>query len=133
MQQCSGREVGSIRSRALMEMEMINGMEDMQKLGKDNMDVAMKSFGTFSKGVQSLAVEFADYQKKSFDEGTAALEKLMAAKSLDKAIEVQTDYVKSAYEGMVGQMTKMSELYVDMTKDAYKPFEGVVGKVAASK
>lgn len=133
MQQCSDREVGSIRSRALMEMEMINGMEDMQKLGKDNMDVAMKSFGTFSKGVQSLAVEFADYQKKSFEEGTAALEKLMAAKSLDKAIEVQTDYVKSAYEGMVGQMTKMSELYVDMTKDAYKPFEGVVGKVAASK
>lgn len=133
MQQCSDREVGTIRSRALMEMEMINGMEDMQKLGKDNMDVAMKSFGTFSKGVQSLAVEFADYQKKSFDEGTAALEKLMAAKSLDKAIEVQTDYVKSAYEGMVGQMTKMSELYVDMTKDAYKPFEGVVGKVAASK
>ena len=133
MQQCSDREVGSIRSRALMEMEMINGMEDMQKLGKDNMDVAMKSFGTFSKGVQSLAVEFADYQKKSFEEGTAALEKLMAAKSLDKAIEVQTDYVKSAYEGMVGQVTKMSELYVDMTKDAYKPFEGVVGKVAASK
>ena len=133
MQQCSDREVRSNRSRALMEMEMMNGMEDMQKLGKDNMDVAMKSFGTFSKGVQSLAVEFADYQKKSFEEGTAALEKLMAAKSLDKAIEVQTDYVKSAYEGMVGQMTKMSELYVDMTKDAYKPFEGVVGKVAASK
>lgn len=112
---------------------MMNGIDDMQKLGKENMDVAMKSFGTFSKGVQSLAVELADYQKKSFEEGTAALEKLMAAKSLDKAIEVQTDYVKSAYEGMVGQMTKMSELYVDMTKDAYKPFEGVVGKVAAAK
>lgn len=133
MQQCSDREVRSKTSSAPMEMMMMNGMEDMQKLGKENMDVAMKSFGTFSKGVQSLAVEFADYQKKSFEEGTAALEKLMSAKSLDKAIEVQTDYVKSAYEGMVGQMTKMSELYVDMTKDAYKPFEGIVGKVAASK
>jgi len=108
----------------------MNGLEDVQKLGKDNMDQAMKSFGSFSKGMQSLAVEMADYSKKSFEESASTVEKLMAAKSVDKAMEIQTDYVKSAYEGFVAQATKVGELYADLAKDAYKPLEGMVAKAS---
>ena len=78
---------------------MLKNFEDFQKLGKENVDVAMKQFGTVSKGWQAIATEVADYSKKSFEDGSAALEKLLGAKSLEKAIEVQSDYVKSAYEG----------------------------------
>ncbi len=109
---------------------MMSNFEEFQKLGKDNMDIAMESFGSVSKGFQALAAEVADYQKKSFEEGTAAIEKLVASKSLDKAIETQTDYVKSAYEGFVGEMTKIGEMVTDMSKDLYKPYESVLGKMA---
>jgi len=109
---------------------MINGLEDFQKLNKDGMDSAMKTLGSYSKGMQAIAVEIADYSKKSFEDSSAALEKLMGAKTLDKAVEVQSEYVKSAYEGMVSQMTKIGEMYVDLAKDAYKPFESALGKVA---
>lgn len=107
---------------------MINGFEDMQKLGKENLDQAMQNFGSYSKGFQALATEMADYSKKSFEDGTSAFEKMLAAKSLDKAFEIQTDFVKSSYEGFVAQATKVGELYADLTKDAYKPFEGMVAK-----
>ncbi|WP_299481816.1 phasin family protein [uncultured Roseibium sp.] len=109
---------------------MMNNFEDLQKLSKDNMDMAMESFGTMSKGFQAIAAEVADYQKKSFEEGTAAVEKLVASKSLDKAFEAQADYVKTSYEGFVGEMTKLGEMVTDMSKDAYKPYEGVLGKMA---
>jgi hypothetical protein len=33
-------------------------------------------------------------------------------------------HAKSAYEGFVAQATRMSELYADMAKEIYKPFEG---------
>ncbi len=108
---------------------MFAGFEDMQKLGKENVDNAMKNFGATSKGFQEIATEMADYSKKSFEDGTAALEQLMAAKSLDKALEVQTDYYKAAYEGFVGQATKIGEMYVGMAKDAYKPIEDAFGKL----
>ena len=107
---------------------MMNNFEDIQKIGKENMDVAMESFGTFSKGFQAIASEVVDYQKKSFEEGTAAVEKLVASKSLDKAVEAQTEYVKTAYEGFVGEMTKIGEMVADLSKDAYKPYEGLMGK-----
>lgn len=102
----------------------------MQKLSKDNMDMAMESFGSMSKGFQAIAAEMADYQKKTFEEGTAAVEKLVASKSLDKAFETQADYVKTAYEGFVGELTKLGEMVTDLSKDAYKPYEGVMGKMA---
>jgi hypothetical protein len=100
----------------------------MQKLSKDNVDATMKSFGALSKASQAIATEFADYTKKSFEDGTKVMEKLLGAKSLDKAIEIQTDYAKTAYEGFVAQATKMGELYADLAKETYKPFEAYMAK-----
>jgi hypothetical protein len=112
---------------------MLTNFDDFQKLGKDNMDVAMKQFGTVSKGWQAIATEFADYSKKSFEEGSAAFEKLLGAKSLDKAIEIQSAYAKSSYESFVAEATRMSELYTEFAKETYKPFEGVLAKVTPAK
>ena len=112
---------------------MLKNFEDIQKLGKDNVDVAMKQFGTVSKGWQAIASEFADYSKKSFEDGSAALEKLFGAKSLEKAIEVQSEYVKTSYETFVAEATKFGELYTDLAKESYKPFEGLLSKVAPAK
>lgn len=109
---------------------MVRNIDDMQQLGKDNMDATMKSFGALSKSMQAIAVEIADYSKKAFEQGTAAAEQLIGAKSLEKAFEVQSDYAKSSYESFVAQATKLGELYADLAKEAYKPFESQFGKVA---
>ena len=112
---------------------MVKNIDEFQQLGKDNMDATLNSFGALSKSAQAIAVEIADYSKKVFEQGTAATEKLIGAKSLEKAFEVQSDYVKSAYEGFVAEATKLSELYADLAKEAYKPFESQFGKVASVK
>lgn len=103
--------------------------EDAQKLGKDNLDLAAKSFGAVSKGFQAIAVEVADYSKKSFEDGSAHVEKLLGVKTLDKAIEIQSGYVKSAYETYVARLTKIGELYADIAKESYKPIETAFSKV----
>ena len=112
---------------------MLKNFEDIQKLGKENMDSCMKQMGTVSKGWQTIATEVADYSKKSFEDGSAALERLLGAKTLEKAIEVQSEYAKSAYEGFVAQATKIGELYTDLAKESYKPLEGMMAKVAPAK
>jgi len=109
---------------------MVQSAEELQQLSKDNIENALKNFGLLSKSAQAIAVEVADYTKSSFEQGTAALEKLMGAKTLDQAIEIQQTYLKSAYEGAVAQATKIGELYTEMAKEAYKPFESAFSKVA---
>jgi phasin family protein len=107
--------------------------DQMQKMSKDSMDMAMASFGAWSKNAQAIATEVADFSKKSFEGSAAAWEKLMGAKSLEKAMEVQSEYLKSSYEDFVAQSTKLSELYTDLAKEAYKPFEGVMAKASGMK
>ena len=85
------------------------------------------------EGRQAIAAEVADYSKKSFEDGTEAVEKLFGVKSLEKAIEIQTDYAKTAYEGFVAQATKIGELYADLAKETYKPFEAFAVKAAPAK
>jgi hypothetical protein len=107
---------------------MVQSFEDAGKAGKEFFDAGLKNFAALSKNVQALAVEATDYSRKSFEEGTAALEKLTGARSLEKVVEIQTDYARKAYEGFVAQATRVSELYAEIAKDAYKPFENVVVK-----
>ena len=109
---------------------MVKNFDEFQQFGKDNFDATLKSFGAVTKGMQAIAVEAADYSKKSFEEGTQAFEKLFAVKSFDKAIEVQTAYLKGAYEGFVAEATKLGELYANLAKETYKPFEAYAAKVA---
>jgi hypothetical protein len=107
--------------------------EDMQNFGKNNMDMALTSFGAWSKGAQAIAVEVVDYSKKTAESSAAAWEKLMGAKSVEKAMEVHTEYLKSSYEGFVAEAAKLGELYVDLAKEAYKPFESVLAKASAMR
>jgi phasin family protein len=100
--------------------------DQMQKFGKEGMDMAMASFGAWTKNAQAIATEVADYSKKSFEGSAAAWEKLLGVKSLDKLMEVQSEYLKSSYEGFVAESTKLGELYADLAKEAYKPFEGMM-------
>ena len=112
---------------------MIKNFEDMQKIGKDNLDASMRSLGEVSKRVQAIAAENADYAKRAFEQSSAAGEKLASAKSLDKVLEVQADYFKNAYESFVAQSAKVGQLYVDLAQEAYKPFESQWVKATATK
>ncbi len=112
---------------------MVKNLEDIQKLSRDNMDATLKSFGAVTKGVQALVAEAADYSKKTFETNTATVEKLIAVRSVDKALEVQTDYVKSAYDSFVAEATKFGELFSAMATETYKPFESYMATVSASK
>jgi phasin family protein len=112
---------------------MLKNVDEMQKLGKDNVEAAVKAFGATSKGFQAIAAEVTNYSKKSFEDGAAAVERLLGAKTLEKAIEIQSEYAKTAYEGFVAEATKLGELYADLAKEAYKPFEGYLAKVTPAK
>ena len=102
---------------------MIKNIEDLQKVGQGNVENYMKGFGELNKGWQTLAAEIGDYTKRSFEDGTAAFEKLLSAKSIDQAVEIQTSYAKRAYDEYMSQMTKIGTLYADFAKEAYKPLE----------
>jgi hypothetical protein len=95
--------------------------EDFQKFSRDQLDAFTTASSTWSKGLQDIATESTDYSKKTFAAGTAMFEKLLGARSVESAIQIQTEFAKQAYEGFVTQATKVSELYTRVASDALKP------------
>ena len=61
------------------------------------------------------------------------MEKLFGVKSLDKAIELQSEYAKSMFEDFTARTTKIGQLYADLGKEVFKPFAANMSKTAAPK
>ena len=110
---------------------MLTGFEEFQKVGKDGLDAAVRSFGEVNKSFQAIAAEYTDFSKKAFEDSTRAFEQLIGAKSIEQAIEIQSQYAKKAYDTYVAQMSKLGEMYVGLAKDAYKPVEAAFTKKVA--
>ena len=105
-------------------------VEDMQQYGKEHLETVAASAASLQSGLHAIATAYGDYSKKSFEDTKSFVEKLSGVKSLDKAIEVQTEYAKSAYESFVAESQKIAGLYTDLVKQTCKPLEGVVAKFA---
>ena len=103
-------------------------VEDIQQYGKQHIESVVASATTVQTGLQAIASAYGEYTKKSFEDTKPFVEKLSGVKSLDKAIEVQTDYAKSAYETFVTESQKIAGMYSDLAKQSFKPLEGMVAK-----
>lgn len=110
---------------------MIQPFEQMQKFGQDNLDAAMRALGAFSNTAQAIAAESADFAKKTFEHNSATAEKLFGVRTLDKAVEIQSEFVKGTYESLVSQATKMGSLYSALATETLKPYEGLMKKATA--
>ena len=110
---------------------MLKGFEEFQKVGKDGFDATVRSFGEVNKGFQAIAAEITDYSKKAFEDGTRAFEQLIGAKTIEQAIEIQSQYTKKAYDNYIAEVSKLGEMYVGLAKDAYKPVEVALSKKVA--
>jgi len=106
--------------------------DEASKKNKEAMDTFVKSYTSVAQGWQAIATEAADYSKKSFENGLAHFEKLSGVKSIETAVELQSAFVKSSYESFVAEATKIGELYADLAKGAYKPYEAPVAKATAA-
>jgi phasin family protein len=103
-------------------------VEDIQQYGKEHIESVVASATTVQNGLQAIASAYGDYTKKSFEDTKSFVEKLSGVRSLDKALEVQTEFAKSAYETFVAESQKIAGLYTDLAKQTYKPLEGLVSK-----
>ena len=83
----------------------------------------------FPVSIQTIANAYGDYTKKSLQDTRSFVEKLMGVRSLDKAIEIQTEFARQAYGTFVSESQKICELYSELAKQIFKPMEGFVAKV----
>lgn len=96
-------------------------MDALQTMSKQQIEAVTAFTSTLTKGLQELATESADFSKHSMAAGAETVQKLFGAKSIETAIQIQSDYAKSAFEGFVARSTRMNEMVGKIASDAFKP------------
>jgi len=79
--------------------------------------------------IQIIANAYVDYTRKSLQESRSFVEKLMAVRSFDNVIEVQTEYAKQALANFVAGSQKICELYGKLATQMVGPWEGLAANV----
>ena len=103
---------------------------EFQKAGQRQVEAYTALTTAWGKGLQELANESTDYSKKTFAASAATFEKLIAAKSVDAAAQIQAEFAKTAFDGFVSQSNKIAELVGKLASETMKPVESAFTKAA---
>lgn len=79
--------------------------------------------------LQTIANAYGDYTRKSLEEIMSFVEKLKEVRSLDRAVEVQTEFAKQALEMFVAESQKIYGLHKQLAKQTLKPLDQLATKL----
>jgi len=113
----------------IKEDGVTDNIYNFQKLGTEQLESNASAASSFLDTVQAIATEASDYSRRSLENRSTFIAKLLGAKSFDSVIQIHSEYAKTSYEGFVAQAKKMRELYSDLAKAAFKPIETAISKV----
>lgn len=114
-----------------MAGQRLNILEETQRWSGYGLDTAVRSFAEVNEAFKNFTAEMTNFSNKAFEDGFRALQQMINAKSFDRALEVQTQYAKKAYDDYVAQVSKLGNMYVNMAQNAYKQGEQTHAKKAA--
>src|SRR5215831_18960525 len=97
---------------------------EYQKAAETGFETASRSFSEANKGFQALAAEMMEYSKVAFDDAMRTWGQLIGVRSLDQAMQIQSDYAKRAYDNHMAELSKVGEMCLSTMRDASKPVEG---------
>jgi phasin family protein len=79
--------------------------------------------------IAAIANAYGAYTGKSVELTWSFLEKLAAARSLNKAFEVQTEFAKQAFETFFAESRKIHELHSELARQRVVHLEGFVARM----
>jgi phasin family protein len=104
----------------------VKGYDQFWDYGRDTVEAYVKAANVAGKGAETIQNEIYAYSKQSVEDSITAAKAMFGSRSVHEAFEVQTDFVKSAFESYVSEMTKLSEIMFSTTKEALNPLQGRV-------
>lgn len=114
-----------------MNASVMGNLEDIQAIGKDNVEAFVQSSKILTKGMEDLTKAFFDLAQNSMEQSVSASQAMMKAKSLKEVTELQNDLAKKSFDQFVAEGTKLSELSIKVANDAAEPLTSRVNEVVS--
>lgn len=108
--------------------KMTKGMSELADFQKSSVEAVLASTGAFAKGVEKAASAQTAFLKSSYEDGVAAMTAASTSKSMQDVLEVQTDYLRSAFEKNLGYFNKLADHWIATSKETVEPLKARYGE-----
>ena len=113
---------GDVNARAKSAMERNTRFaEEMTELGRGNVEALVASTKVAAKGLETIGQEVAEFGRKSFEDASAALRGFAEVKSPADFFRLQTEFVRSQFDNVVAESSKLSEVAIKLAGDIAEP------------
>lgn len=124
---------GDINARAKTAMEKGSKMfEEINDLNKGNIEAVVESSKVVAKGAETIGQQAAEYGRRSFENATATMKSFASIKSPTELFQLQSEYVRSAFDSFISETSKNSETVLKLAGEAMQPLSNRFA-VAAEK
>ena len=101
--------------------QVLKGLDELTAIAKGNVDAVVKSGTIVAKGAEEAGKQVAAYTQSSLEKGAATGKALLAVKTVQELVELQSSYAKASLESFVKESAKLQELSLKIAKDAFAP------------
>jgi hypothetical protein len=77
-----------------------------------------------SIGFQTIANAYWSYARRSFQQTASLVEKLMGARSFDRAMDAQTEFTRQTCANLVAESQNICELYSRLANQIFRSWQG---------
>ncbi len=82
---------------------------------------------------QAITNAYGDYTRKSIEQTSSFFEQLAGARSFNRALQLQTEYARLAYETFIAESRKIRELHSELNRQRLQRFESLVTGTKATR
>ena|SRR5690348_3613022 len=100
--------------------------DEFSALSRENFDAVLKANAAWADGCEAIASEAVSYARQTLAVAGTATKDLLAARTLDRVIEIQAGLAKTALEALVERTARLSELGVALANGTWAPIGGCV-------
>jgi phasin family protein len=102
------------------------GCEELADLGRENLAAVLRANAAFSEGAEAIGKEMMGYARSSFEDAAEAATALLAARTLEDLVQLNTNFARASFERMLARSAKLSEMGARLANEALVPLGGRV-------
>ena len=99
----------------------LSTLNQLNDVSKANLEAVVASIGAATRGAEAIGAQAMSYSKSATEQGMDAARALSAVKSVQEAVELQTNFARTALETYLSEMNRMSETVAASVKDSLAP------------
>lgn len=124
---------GDVNARTKAALEKgTKFFEEINEFNKGNIEALVESSKVAAKAAETLGQEVAETARKNYETASSALKSFASVKSPTELFQLQSEYVRTAFDTFVAQASKNSETVLKLAGEVVQPLSNRFA-VAADK